>query len=81
MAALNRKSAQDATDAIKINSVAPESTPKKIREGTLPMKSSSVSSSSKTVGGSSKSAGSRGSRSRPPLAGTQNSSPSPRSGL
>ena len=91
---LNRKSAQDAANAVKMNSISSESKPKKLREGTLPMSTSTGTgtgtsgSSSKTVGGTSKTAGSRG-RSRPPLAGSQSASqgqgqsatPSPRSGL
>jgi hypothetical protein len=83
---LSRKSVQDAADAVKAKSVASENKAKKLREGTLPMSSSTsgsgISSSSKTVGGTSKTAGSRG-RSRPPLAGSQSQSatPSPRSGL
>lgn len=85
---LNRKSAFDAADAFKLNSVSSESKPKKLRDGTLPMSSSSsttgsgIGSSSKTGGGTSKTAGSRG-RSRPPQAGSQSQSatPSPRSGL
>jgi hypothetical protein len=89
---LNRKSVQDAANAVKVNSISSESKPKKLREGTLPMSTSTGTgtsgSSSKTVGGTSKTAGSRG-RSRPPLAGSQSASqgqgqsatPSPRSGL